>query len=119
MANAWHTKRQAIATRLYLKHVQKFGDSITYVPAGYTSGCSIYALVPNSARSLFGPDEERIDVDVPVQTGITTTTASGAIIQIDSVKWAIESVEVLDSQYPVGYKLTCFRWMHDSPEIQY
>jgi len=81
---------------------------------------TIYALALDKVTETFGPDTDRITFLVPYQTGFTDNPDSGSKIisnDTDATQYAIESTKADDGKYPATFEVTCFRWMHESPEI--
>ena len=119
MANTIRAAYQTMGSTLALQIITTYGDSVTYVNGADATSSTIYALVlPGEEMQSFGPDTNRMSLLVPYQTGFTACPPSGSTITIDNIKFAVESSNADDGEYPVTFELRCFRWCSAQPEIQ-
>ena len=117
MANAIRTAYQTLGAQLALQLVQTYGDTVTFLTGGGVSH-SIYALaLPGKAQETFGPDEDRMIFLIPYQTYFITAPDSLSKITLNGVLYAVESSNADDGEFPTSWEVTCFRWLHSSPEV--
>ena len=117
MANAIRSAYQSLGATLALQLVTTYGDTVTFRDGAGTSN-TIYALaLPGKTTETFGPDEDRMIFLIPYQTNFTGNPDSGSQITYGGNKYAVESTNADDGEFPTSFEVTCYRWMHTSPEI--
>ena len=111
---------QQMGVDLALSAIQQYGSQYIY-ENGSGIQVTIYALaLPGKETRNFGPDEDRLILIIPYQTGFTQAPDSGAKIitlDTDAIEYAIETSNADDGAFPTTWEVDCFRWMHNSPEV--
>lgn len=117
MANAIRTAYQQTAAALALQHVEIYGDTVTFRNGAGTEYDIKALALPGKATETFGPDTDKMVFFIPYQTNFTANPDSGSQITFGGNKYAIESSNADDGQFPTSFEVTCFRWMSPQPEI--
>jgi len=117
MANAIRTSYQQTAATLALQYVTLLGDTVTFRTGGGLEYDIKALALPGKATETFGPDTDKMVFYIPYQTNFTTNPDSGSQITFGGNKYAVESTQADDGQFPTSFEVTCFRWNSTSPEI--
>jgi hypothetical protein len=114
------TAFQQLGIDLALAAIMNYGSQY-YYERGDGTVCTIWALaLPGKETKTFGPDEDRLTLIIPYQTGFTEAPDSGSkIITTDTAEteYAVDTSSADDGAFPVTWEVECFRWLHQSPEI--
>jgi hypothetical protein len=111
---------QQMGVDLALAAIMQYGSQYIYENGAGTQ-VTIYALaLPGKETRNFGPDEDRLTLIIPYQTGFTEAPDSGAKIittDTDTTEYAVETTSADDGAFPITWEVECFRWMSKQPEI--